>query len=129
MLSIMKNWYIIKYSFYYVSKCLVFDQKTKNYVLELFGRSFCIVGMFCIINWYFECVYRILCCFLYIWTHFKDEFLHFVGQCPRSVNNSRTKYLFVSCCDFGGPKWRPHHPHPQRQCQSFLSGGNKYWEE
>ena len=39
----------------------------------MFEVYFCIVGVFCNIIYYFECVYRTLCDFLYIWTYFKKS--------------------------------------------------------
>ena len=57
--------------------------------------------------------------FLYVWCVLYYKFLFLMslsdsvsfsvymknlGKCPRSVNNFRTKYLFVIVCDLGGPK-------------------------
>ena len=53
--------------------------------------------------------------FLYIWRCFKELFEHVWQQCPRSVNNSRTNYLFEILGDLWGPKWSPP-SHPRRQC-------------
>ena len=58
-----------------------------------------IVGVFSIINCYFEYVYRIRGIFPYIRSYFEDMFKQFVQKCPRSVNNFRMNYLFEMFCD------------------------------
>ena len=93
----------------------------------IFEIHCCIVDVFCKINCYCKCVYRIRCLFLYIWRYFKDMFYTSLKKWPRSVNNSRTKYLFVNFWNFGvlnGPlHTHTHtHTHPQRQSQSSLPG-------
>ena len=65
--------------------------KTKFSVFVFWEMYVNIFGVFCIINRYFKCVYRVLCRFQYIWRYV--VFLFF-EKCPRSENNSRT------CCFF-----------------------------
>ena len=86
---------------------------------------FCICCVFCTINCDSRYVYRILCIFLYIGTDFKDIVRHLFENSPRGVNNFRTKYFFMICCDLGvlhAPPPPHPHPHPRRQCKSSLPG-------
>ena len=92
-----------------------------------------IVGVFCIIHCYFECVYRIRCHFLCIWRYLKNIFFRFLKKYPRSVNYVRTNSFcwYVSwfvgiVAVLNGPPTHPNR-HPQRQCQSSLPG-EKIWK-
>ena len=77
-----------------------FDAFIFYILLEYFGflgMHFDVFGVICIINCYVECVYRILCIFLYIGTYFRDSFRYFSTfweKCRRSVNHFRMK-LFL----------------------------------
>ena len=65
---------------------------------------FGIVGLFCIINCYFEYGIRIRCTLLYMGTLVKCIFEHFYEHflnSPRSVNNFRTKDCFGYLWGFG----------------------------
>ena len=82
----------IESPFLFIYEC----SNSRFFLLEMVGlRSMplSVVGVFCIINGYFEYVYRILCICLYIWSYFKDMFEYVFQTCPRNVTNSRT-YLF-----------------------------------
>ena len=46
-------------------------------MLFLFKMYLGVLGVFCIINWYFECLYVIQCHFLYIWTYLNNIFAIF----------------------------------------------------
>ena len=86
---------------------------------------FRILGVFCIISCYFECVYRIMCHFLCMWIYFKDIFEHFL----KNVQEVWTIFVRNICLWFwrilvlNGPSQHTHtHTHPRRQCQSSLPG-------
>ena len=57
-----------------------------------------VVGVFCILNLYYEYDIRILCTLLYIGTYFKDRVRQFSGpkieNVPRSVNTFHTNCVF-----------------------------------
>ena len=59
-------------SFFFFSSCV------RNFSKQMIsGIYFWVLGVFCIIYYYFECVYRIRCRFLYIWSYFNDIAQHF----------------------------------------------------
>ena len=87
------------------------------YIFEIFKKvllkMFCHLGVFCTINLYFEYGIRILCIFCtyeHILKIFPTCFDNKIETNPRSVNNSRTNYLFDMFWDFG-PKWSPYAPY------------------
>ena len=97
--------------------------------LGFFEMYFRVVGVFCIINWFFKCVYRIRCIFLYIWRYFKDIFEHVLKNVPEVWTIFvRTIFVCIVFLCFGGLGVLngPPHPHPWHQCQSSLPGGSKY---
>ena len=67
----MENWYITEYKCVFGGgNCIVFlSRNVCKCQMHLDS-----VGAFCIINCYFECVYQILCHFLYIGRDVKDMF-------------------------------------------------------
>ena len=90
----------------------------------MFQNVFWCFGVFCIVDYYFECVYRIRCIFLFIGTYLQDifwYFSHLLNKCPRSVNNSRTK---DSLRFFGilGVLNGPLHPPPPASMSKSPSG-------
>ena len=96
------------YTKYKIKMCLCFRfrffERSKNRV------SFGIVGVFCIIDRYFEYRIRILCIFLYMGTYFKCIFEHCSTQQiepfrpPQSTIFPEVWTIFVSriCGDFFG---------------------------
>ena len=78
---------------------------------SIFRNYFGIVGVFYIINCYFEYRIRNLRTWLYMGTWFKRFFDTFqkkkIQKCPRSVNNFRTDH-FLKCFWILGPKWSPY---------------------
>ena len=61
----MKNTKYIKYGLW-----KLYNQYNKHfvYIFLRFQKCFGVVGVFCVTNCYYKCVYRILCIFLYIGT-------------------------------------------------------------
>ena len=82
-----------------------------------FGMYFWVFGVFCIMNCYFRCDYRIHCIFLYIWTYSKYRFWHFWRKNVPEVWTIFVRILFCDLGGFGGgpkcpPNHRHHHPPP-----------------
>ena len=91
---------------------------------------FCIVGVLCIISYYFWCVYRIRCRFLYIWTYFKDMFEHFLNNGPEVWTIFVRNILFGDCLGFwvlNGPP-RHHHTPPSPASMSKFPSVGKHME-
>ena len=109
--------YIYMYIYIYIYTFWLFE--TFDVVFRTFRKYIGIDGVFCTINYYFELGIRIRCIFLYIWTYFKVS--SNFGSFFRSVNNLRTTDSLFYFVGFLVPP-----PHPRRQCQSSLPGGNKY---
>ena len=85
----------------------------------------CILGVFCIIDCCFKCVYRIRCRFLYIWTYFKDVFDIFrknVQKCERFSY----ELFFEIWGDLWVPQWSPPPSPSPAPMSKFPSAGNKY---
>ena len=89
----------------------------------------CAFGVFCIINCYFECVYRIRCIFPYIGTYLKYIFLRFFELVWKDVPEVWTIFVRTIFLRFGGIfgvlNGPPPPPSPASMSK-FPSGGNKY---
>ena len=85
---------------------------------------FWVLGVFCIIIYYFLCIHRILCHFLYIWTYFKDAFQH----CLKNVQKCEQFSYQISFCDFVICCPTPHPPPSPASMSKFPSGGGKIWK-
>ena len=76
-----------------------------------FRKYFDIVGIFCIINRYFEYRIRIRCIWLYMGTWFKIVFWQLFKTNPKHVPEVWTIFVLTICLRlFGiwGPKWSPY---------------------
>ena len=63
-------------------------------------RYFCVLGVFCTINYYFGYGIRILCIFLYIGTDFKDTFQHSTNNKSKHIPDMWTIFvrtIFLRC--------------------------------
>ena len=87
----------------------------------MFWNIFLYFSVFCIINCYSYCVYRIQCLFLYIWIYFKDVFT-FVWKMSQKCEQLSYELLFW---DFWDPKWPPHPTTSPASMSKFPSGGKK----
>ena len=85
-------------------------------LFAIFEIYFGIVGVLCIINCYFKCVYGIRCVFLYIWRYFEDMREHFLGIVRKMFQKceqvSYEIFVWVLGGLFGGPKWSSLTPIP-----------------
>ena len=88
-----------------------------------------IIGVLCIINSIFQCAYRIMCRFLYIWRYLEKN-IHFSKNVQKCEQFSYELFL----CDFlwfwkmFGPKWSsPPIPIPSVNVKVPFQG-NKIWK-
>ena len=89
-------------------------------ILHFFSRTyFGDLGVFCIINWYFECDIRILCLLLYIWS-WKNVI---VWRNVLEVWTVLVRNILGDILGIWGPKWSPY----DGGCQGRLAYRSPMW--
>ena len=97
------------------NKNLKFSIFRKSNIFQIFESILAFVGLFCIIDCYFEYRIRIRCIWLYMGTWFKNIFCDFLNSFffffSKNVPEVWTIFvlrMFLICLVIFGPKWSPY---------------------
>ena len=70
------------YTYNKITIFVCFINFVRTFRFSIVQIYFGIVGVFCVMNRYFKCVYRIRCIFLYIGRDFEGIFIDCLEKCP-----------------------------------------------